>query len=423
MRKGMAIGSAALMVLMAVIILGPTLPADNPGVPTSIEVWNLHSTVYLGDAFRIVIDVQNPHSHNLVMYCTLPPAFGLYDPPQDLMWDIEPGPNRDMFEVYVMMVEPEDHYETFTLEIYDETTESCGELIASYSKDILIHPYSGFTKTATVVGEYIGLNQEIHWEFEITVTNNEMWAPFYGGMYNIVVTDVFGPEFLLDHVIYLEPDTTFAYTYNGNLEITWTIGYLGPLETATLVLDIYTPGLEAPGCYLMNEGAMVDFDRYIPCTTYLQHISLSNEIWVCVQEDFGLRTIGYWKHQFSCALGNKRKAYQHIPTEHLEDFIEFIADSSQIPELKDMDELQDALDILDYKGKKDMYKSALRQLLAAWLNYAAGSRSWDSDGDGTEDTDLMDTILWAEDALLYGDPANYEDVKDLLDECNNSGPE
>jgi hypothetical protein len=70
-----------------------------------------------------------------------------------------------------------------------------------------------------------------------------------------------------------------------------------------------------------------------------------------------------------------------------------------------------------------MYKRAVQQLFAVWLNYASGNEKWDSDGDGTPDEDLIDVIEWAEELLLDGDPSNDEEVKNYCDKLNNSGDE
>ncbi|ODS35925.1 MAG: hypothetical protein A7315_04995 [Candidatus Altiarchaeales archaeon WOR_SM1_79] len=140
--------------------------------------------------------------------------------------------------------------------------------------------------------------------------------------------------------------------------------------------------------------------------------------------EWGIRTIGFWKHQFNIATG-VHKGYQHVPTQSLLYYLNEISTNSQIPELQDMDtDMTAALALLELRGKHEMYDRAVQQLLGTWLNYVSGNEQWDSDGDGDIDVDdeyLIDVILWAEDILLYGDPADHEMVKDYLDMLNNSG--
>ncbi|UCF07284.1 MAG: hypothetical protein JSW28_06425 [Thermoplasmata archaeon] len=139
--------------------------------------------------------------------------------------------------------------------------------------------------------------------------------------------------------------------------------------------------------------------------------------------DWGIRTIGFWKHQLRCALGICN-GHQHVPTENLIAYLAYISASSQIPELIDMDtDMYAALALLELRGQHPMYDRAVQQLLATWLNYVSGNEMWDSDGDGVPDTYIIDTILWAEAGLLDGDPTNDEDIKDTLDALNNSGDE
>jgi hypothetical protein len=140
--------------------------------------------------------------------------------------------------------------------------------------------------------------------------------------------------------------------------------------------------------------------------------------------DWGIRTIGFWKHQFNTAGGFKR-GHQHVDTDSLESYVAYIAAYSDIPELQvlDPDDFSTALQILELRGKQAMYNRAVQQLFAVWLNYVSGNEMWDSDGDGNPDEYLIDVITWAEGLLLDGDPSNDEEVKNLCDELNNSGDE
>jgi hypothetical protein len=142
--------------------------------------------------------------------------------------------------------------------------------------------------------------------------------------------------------------------------------------------------------------------------------------------DWGIRTIGFWKHQLRCALGIN-KGHQHVPTATLRYYLNQISSGSTIDELIDMDSsMVEALALLELRGKHPMYDRAVQQLLATWLNYVSGNEQWDSDGDDDIDADdeyLIDVIVWAENLLNDGDPTNDEEVKDKLDELNNSGDE
>jgi hypothetical protein len=139
--------------------------------------------------------------------------------------------------------------------------------------------------------------------------------------------------------------------------------------------------------------------------------------------DYGLRTIGFWKHQLRCALGICT-GHQHVPTDELIAALAYISGASTIPELQDMGtDMAAALALLELKGQHPMYDRAVQQLLAVWLNYAFGETHADLDGDGVFETSLWQVIQDTEAALLDGDPTNDEYYKDLCDAVNNSGPE
>ena len=139
--------------------------------------------------------------------------------------------------------------------------------------------------------------------------------------------------------------------------------------------------------------------------------------------EWGIRTIGFWKHQFRTAL-DINKGHQHIDDETLESYITYISTNSQITELQDMDtDMWAALALLELRGKHPMYDRAVQQLLAVWLNYVSGNEYADLDGDGVFETSLLQVIHDTEAALLDGDPTNDEYYKDLCDAVNNSGPD
>jgi hypothetical protein len=216
--------------------------------------------------------------------------------------------------------------------------------------------------------------------------------------------------------------TQYARTDEG---VEWAIPYL----------DDFSDGICMSPFYIL-----VHIEIYIPCTTYETTTFPgrggsgpfeSTELcpWEEIEPeppepgDWGLRTIGFWKHQLRCALGISN-GHQHVPTDQLTDYISYISATSQIPELQDMGgDMTAALALLELHGKHPMYDRAVQQLLGTWLNYVSGNEMWDSDGDDVDDTDILDTILWAEDILLNGDPADHEIVKDTLDALNNSGDE
>jgi hypothetical protein len=205
------------------------------------------------------------------------------------------------------------------------------------------------------------------------------------------------------------------------------------VEWAIPYLDDFSEGICMSPFYIL-----IHIEIYIPCTEYDTTTFPgrggsgpfeSTELcpWELIEPeppepgDWGIRTIGFWKHQLRCALGICN-GHQHVPTDYLVDCLDYISASSQIPELQDMDgDMTAALALLELTGPHPMYDRGVQQLLATWLNYASGNEMWDSDGDDIDDTYIIDTIMWAEDGLLDGDPTNDEVIKDTLDALNNSG--
>jgi hypothetical protein len=139
--------------------------------------------------------------------------------------------------------------------------------------------------------------------------------------------------------------------------------------------------------------------------------------------EWGIRTIGFWKHQFNTALAIK-KGHNHVDYDTLLSYCEYISENSDIPELQGIyPDMNNALAVLELRGKHPMYDRAVQQLLAVWLNYVSGNEYADLDDDDVYETSLLEVIQNTEEALLDGDPSNDEYWKDLCDELNNSGDE
>jgi hypothetical protein len=136
---------------------------------------------------------------------------------------------------------------------------------------------------------------------------------------------------------------------------------------------------------------------------------------------WGLRTIGFWKHQLRTALG--ANGHQHVPTANLTAYLGSIDSQTTVPELEGLS-LRDALMVLELRGKHTMYDKAVQQLLAAWLNLESdGDQMVDSTGDGNVDRLLSNAITYAESIITDPDSTHdqLEQVKDMLDTINNSG--
>ncbi|MCK5561079.1 MAG: hypothetical protein KAJ51_10815 [Thermoplasmata archaeon] len=136
---------------------------------------------------------------------------------------------------------------------------------------------------------------------------------------------------------------------------------------------------------------------------------------------WGLRTIGFWKHQLRTALG--APGHRHVPTANLTGYLGNISTHTTVPELKGLS-LRDALMVLELRGKHSMYDKAVQQLLATWLNLQGdGDQMVDTDGDGLVDTLLSTAITYAESIITDSGSTHdqLEGVKDMLDIINNSG--
>jgi hypothetical protein len=222
--------------------------------------------------------------------------------------------------------------------------------------------------------------------------------------------------------------TQFAYDDVDMLGVEWAIPYMDDFTQGICKspFDIYIHS-DVTGDGYINETST--FPNRPPgpklSTTFCVGSGISPEE-PPEPSEWGIRTIGFWKHQFNIALGN-HKGYQHIDTPTLTHYLWNISTSpphSSIPELISMDsDMTAALAILELRGKHEMYDRAVQQLLGVWLNYVSGNDYADLDGDGVYETSLWQVIQDTEAALLDGDPSNDEYYKDLCDALNNSGPD
>jgi archaellum component FlaG (FlaF/FlaG flagellin family) len=129
------------------------------------------------------------------------------------------------------------------------------------------------------------------------------------------------------------------------------------------------------------------------------------------------RTIGFWKHQFSTATCTT-KGNQQVDSATLERYLDQISAQSQIFEFTGTrkQKFQQALNILNPPGSS-MQAKLKAQLLALWLNYAAG---W-TNGYTVNDKTAWQIIQGSENALLNNQTNKYEYWKNLCDAFNNIG--
>ena len=129
---------------------------------------------------------------------------------------------------------------------------------------------------------------------------------------------------------------------------------------------------------------------------------------VCEEPTGDIRTIGFWKHQFGVATGN-RKGKAQIDAGTLESYLP----------LYGIETLNQGYTLLWLK-KATMAQRARQQCLASWLNYAnnavGSSTPVDTDYDGYTDSTFGDAMDEAEALIAAGD---YEDAKDICDSINN----
>ncbi len=139
------------------------------------------------------------------------------------------------------------------------------------------------------------------------------------------------------------------------------------------------------------------------------------------ENGFGIRSQGFWKHQFRTAMGSP--GHQHIPTENLTNYLANISAGTTVPELKDLS-LRDALMVLEPEDHSDMYSKAVLQLLATWLNnLSAGDQMVDTDFDNETDMMISEAIEYVEGILT--DPSStkkdLEEAKNICECINTSG--
>jgi hypothetical protein len=141
--------------------------------------------------------------------------------------------------------------------------------------------------------------------------------------------------------------------------------------------------------------------------------------------EWGLRTIGFWKHQFNTAMGYKN-GHNHIPYETLMYYIGEISSQSTVEEFQELSSLVDALVILELRGKHTMRDKAIQQTLATWLNFVSdGDQEVDTDCDEIPDMLLSEALAFIE-SILTDPGATHEELelaKDMADCINNSGEE
>lgn len=134
------------------------------------------------------------------------------------------------------------------------------------------------------------------------------------------------------------------------------------------------------------------------------------------------RTIGFWKHQFNVATGD-RHGFQHIDNEGLTELLADVVANTDV----DYDggdgviTFREADNYLDL-GNATMCQRAHQQFLATLLNFAwnglDGSIMVDTDYDDIPDTELGDAIEEIEDHILEG---HCQAAKNMADSINNMG--
>ncbi len=210
--------------------------------------------------------------------------------------------------------------------------------------------------------------------------------------------------------------TQFAHTSQGT---EWAVPYMDDFTNGICQspFDIYVHCDVSGGGYSMETATFPDRPPGPKLsTTFCVGSGISPE--EPEPGEWGIRTIGFWKHQFNVALGN-HKGHQHVPQENLLFYLSEISSDSSIPELQDMDtDMMAALALLELRGKHAMYDRAVQQLLAVWLNYVSGNENATL---GNTTYHLYDDVIVpGEAALLDGDPANDAFWKDFFDDINNS---
>jgi len=132
-----------------------------------------------------------------------------------------------------------------------------------------------------------------------------------------------------------------------------------------------------------------------------------------------MRSMGYWKHQFS------EKGHKHLTKEVLMAYLALIPDESSIFEEIFPLSYANATNYL-WIGKASMLNRSVQQCLACWLNWANGAVGMDdmvdTDWDGQPDTRFSDAMARVEDLIANGDDQqDYELAREICDSINNMG--
>lgn len=132
-----------------------------------------------------------------------------------------------------------------------------------------------------------------------------------------------------------------------------------------------------------------------------------------------VRSTGYWSHLYR---GNGKVNFSDPELQCLLEVVTFV--SLAFDEETSLGTFEEALDVLETKGKTPKAELLESQLLAVLLNFANGSVRWDqlidTDDDQQGDTSFSDVIANAESGL--NNPASTDDEllaqKDLLEKIN-----
>lgn len=130
------------------------------------------------------------------------------------------------------------------------------------------------------------------------------------------------------------------------------------------------------------------------------------------------RSVGFWKHEFSVALG-EILGEQHITPATLESYLNQITSQSRVLRFTgtQKQKFTQALSILQILSNANMEAKLKSQLLALWLNYVAG---WTT-GYALCGMTAQQIIEGSENALLSHRTNQYGYWKDLCDGFNNIG--
>jgi hypothetical protein len=206
--------------------------------------------------------------------------------------------------------------------------------------------------------------------------------------------------------------------------ITYTIQNKGKMPAHFISLTITNPNPEALEITTTDHtGTWLPPDQTTQGTTTIRILQEAKQNWQYqFQISIGIsfqekrpRSIGFWKQQFSTNLDKSGKP--QIDAQTLEQYLNQITSQSQIFKFTgtQQQKLQKALDMLEMPRNPTMEDKLKAQLLALWLNYAAG---W------TEDYTLQGMNAWqtiqsSENALQNHQTRQYEYWKNLCEDFNN----